>query len=62
MNTAIEKLIGKEVTVTLRSSVAVQLKGVLIQADATFLVLEQNKSEVVIPLTSVLHFLATPTG
>ena len=49
MNTAIEKLIGKEVTVTLRSSVAVQLKGVLIQADATFLVLEQNKSEVVIP-------------
>ena len=62
MNTAIEKLIGKEVTVTLRSSVAVQLKGVLIQADATFLVLEQNKSEVVIPLTSVLHFPATPTG
>ncbi len=62
MNTAIEKLIGKEVTVTLRSSVAVQLKGVLIQADATFLVLEQNKNEVVIPLTSVLHFLATPAG
>jgi hypothetical protein len=62
MNTAIEKLIGKNVTVTLRSSVAVQLKGVLIQADATFLVLEQNQNEVVIPLTSVLHFLATPVG
>ena len=58
MNTMIEKLIGKDVTVTLLSTYLV--KGKLIQCDDTFLVVEQEKSEVVIPITSVLQLVATP--
>ena len=58
MNTMIEKLIGKDVTITLLSTYLV--KGKLIQCDATFLLVEQDQSEVVIPLTSVLQLVATP--
>jgi hypothetical protein len=58
MNTIIEKLIGKDVRVTLLSTSLV--KGKLIQCDDTFLVVEQERSEVVIPITSVLQLVATP--
>ncbi len=58
MNTMIEKFIGKDVTVTLLSTCLV--KGKLTKCDDTFLIVEQEKIEVVIPLTSVLQFVATP--
>jgi small nuclear ribonucleoprotein (snRNP)-like protein len=58
MNTTIAKLIGKDVTVTLLSTYLV--KGILLQCDDTFLVVEEEKGEAVIPLTSVLKLVATP--
>ena len=60
MNKTIESLIGKDVTVTLCSTIQAPVKGKLIECDETFLVVEQNKSEVLIPLTSVLHVVGTP--
>ncbi len=60
MNKTIERLIGKEVTVTLRSTILAPVIGKLTECDELFLVVEQEKGEVVIPLTSVLHLGATP--
>jgi len=60
MNTIMEKLIGKDVTVTLLSTYLV--KGKLTQCDDTFLVVEQEKGEAVIPLTSILQLVAAPVG
>ena len=54
------RLIGKDVVVTLRSTVPTPVKGKLTECDETFLVVKQEKGEVVIPLTSVLHVVATP--
>ncbi|HOB98326.1 MAG TPA: hypothetical protein PKM43_06205 [Verrucomicrobiota bacterium] len=62
MNKTIERLIGKDVTVTLCSTIVVPVKGKLIECDDTFLVVEQNQSEVLIPLTSVLHVVGPPVG
>ena len=62
MNKTIESLIGKDVTITLRSTILAPVKGKLIECDDTFLVVHQNTSEVVIPLTSVLHLVGTPAG
>ena len=58
---AIEKLVGKEVTVGLRVAISSPVKGKLVECDNMFLVLEQKHGELVIPLTSVLHIAATPT-
>ncbi len=62
MNKTLGSLIGKDVTVTLRSTILAPVNGKLIECDDTFLVLEQNKGQLVIPLTSILHLVATPVG
>ena len=62
MNKTMESLIGKDVTITLRSTILAPVKGKLIECDDTFLVVQQNASEVVIPLTSVLQLVGTPFG
>ena len=58
MNHMITKLIGQNITVTLRSTVPTPVKGKLLACDAVFLILEQDHGQVIIPLTSVLHFCA----
>jgi hypothetical protein len=60
MNKTIERLIGKDVTVTLCSTIVAPVKGKLMECDELFLVVEEEKGEVVVPLTSVLHLGATP--
>lgn len=60
MNKTIEKLIGKEVSVTLCSTIQAPIVGKLIECDERFLVVEQARGEVVVPLTSVLLLCAAP--
>ena len=59
MNKAIEKLLGKQVTVRLCATFEQPLKGELIECDDTCLVVAHSKKgEVVIPLTSVSYVFA----
>jgi hypothetical protein len=64
MNTTLQNLVGKEVTVIMRTTGYMDVQGKLLESDDTFLVVEQAKKEMVvkcvIPLTSVLYFFAMP--
>lgn len=59
MNTTIQKLIGKQVTVMLCTTFEQPLKGELVECDSEFLVVEHSKiGAVVIPLTAVSYVYA----
>jgi len=59
MSDVLKPWLGMSVTVTLRATVSVRIRGVLTQGDAAFLVLDQGrKGRLLIPVTAVAHVAA----
>ena len=55
MKKLIAKWIGKEIQVTLRSTIPTPLQGILIDVDEFGIMLELPKGDTFIPVTSILH-------
>ncbi len=55
MKNLVAKWIGKQVYVTLRTTLPTPLQGILINADEFGIMLELPKGDTFIPVTSILH-------
>jgi len=61
MAKAIENLYGKTVTLTLRHWLSPPIKGVLVECDSGFVVLDSvKKGRLLVPAGSILHIRLVP--
>lgn len=52
---SLQEWVGGNVTVTLRSTIAISVQGILREIDETGVLLEMPRGHTFVPMTSVLH-------
>jgi hypothetical protein len=58
MSAVVEKWIGRQVSITLRSAMPVAIRGIITKADSLFVELDQgDKGMLLVPLTAILHIV-----